>query len=297
MGKISTGQCVIGALVPWIKFSQPTSHRVYGLKRHLLFQERSGSLCRKALNNGHLNYLNGHGRATLIKASKEGPILCSIKMRGQYSNDRHLGLSGFFFEFQRYLLLYVFASGEVEDPFLKFHFSLLIAMAASGGYNYRDGTQRSSHKVDRPLSLNSNPKSSVKSKALPASGPAGTALALSAVVVLDLLLLKMIQEAFLANMALMWFAFGSKTRVSIAIVRVAVRLRPRNAEEMVADADFADCVELQPELKRLKLRKNNWDTDTYEFDEVLTEFASQKRVYEVVAKPVVESPSIEGSLK
>ncbi|KMT00114.1 hypothetical protein BVRB_1g019380 [Beta vulgaris subsp. vulgaris] len=72
-------------------------------------------------------------------------------------------------------------------------------------------------------------------------------------------------------------------------VRVAVRLRPKNAEESVADADFADCVELQPELKRLKLRKNNWDSDTYEFDELLTEFASQKRVYEVVAKPVVES--------
>ncbi|XP_021612547.1 kinesin-like protein KIN-UB isoform X2 [Manihot esculenta] len=72
-------------------------------------------------------------------------------------------------------------------------------------------------------------------------------------------------------------------------VRVAVRLRPRNAEELVADADFADCVELQTELKRLKLRKNNWDADTYEFDELLTEFASQKRVYEVVAKPVVES--------
>ncbi|KAL3645606.1 hypothetical protein CASFOL_010786 [Castilleja foliolosa] len=72
-------------------------------------------------------------------------------------------------------------------------------------------------------------------------------------------------------------------------VRVVIRLRPRNSEEMVADADFADCVELQPELKRLKLRKNNWDSDTFEFDEVLTEFASQKRVYEVVAKPVVES--------
>lgn len=43
-----------------------------------------------------------------------------------------------------------------------------------------------------------------------------------------------------------------------------------------------------PQLKRLKLRKNNWDTDTYEFDDVLTEYASQKRVYEVVAKPVVE---------
>jgi len=42
------------------------------------------------------------------------------------------------------------------------------------------------------------------------------------------------------------------------------------------------------QLKRLKLRRNNWDSDTYEFDEVLTEFASQKRVYEVVAKPVIE---------
>ena len=36
-------------------------------------------------------------------------------------------------------------------------------------------------------------------------------------------------------------------------VRVAVRLRPRNAEESVADADFADCVELQPEVKTLNL--------------------------------------------
>ncbi|KAH7282645.1 hypothetical protein KP509_35G041600 [Ceratopteris richardii] len=72
-------------------------------------------------------------------------------------------------------------------------------------------------------------------------------------------------------------------------VRVAVRLRPRNAEELVADADFGDYVELMPELKRLKLRKNNWDSETFQFDEVLTETASQKRVYEVVAKPVVES--------
>lgn len=47
------------------------------------------------------------------------------------------------------------------------------------------------------------------------------------------------------------------------------------------------------QLKRLKLRKNNWDSDTFEFDELLTEYASQKRVYEVVAKPVVEVSLVE----
>ncbi|MCO5558187.1 hypothetical protein L7F22_011766 [Adiantum nelumboides] len=72
-------------------------------------------------------------------------------------------------------------------------------------------------------------------------------------------------------------------------VRVAVRLRPRNTEELQKDADFADYVELMPELKRLKLRKNSWDCETFQFDDILTETASQKRVYEVVAKPVVES--------
>lgn len=72
-------------------------------------------------------------------------------------------------------------------------------------------------------------------------------------------------------------------------VRVAVRLRPKNTEDLLSDADFTDCVELQPELKRLKLRKNNWSSESYRFDEVLTETASQKRVYEAVAKPVVES--------
>lgn len=43
-------------------------------------------------------------------------------------------------------------------------------MATSGGYNYRNGTQKGSLKVDKPLSVNSNPKSSVKSKPLSASG-------------------------------------------------------------------------------------------------------------------------------
>uniref|UniRef100_A0A2C9VY08 Kinesin-like protein n=1 Tax=Manihot esculenta TaxID=3983 RepID=A0A2C9VY08_MANES len=72
-------------------------------------------------------------------------------------------------------------------------------------------------------------------------------------------------------------------------VRVAVRLRPRNAQDLSLDSDFSDCVELQPELRRLKLRKNNWSSESYKFDEVFSETASQKRVYEAVAKPVVES--------
>ncbi|PSR92994.1 Kinesin-like protein [Actinidia chinensis var. chinensis] len=72
-------------------------------------------------------------------------------------------------------------------------------------------------------------------------------------------------------------------------VRVAVRLRPRNAEDLLSEADFADCVELQPELKRLKLKKNNWSSESFRFDEVFSESASQRRVYEAVAKPVVES--------
>ncbi|XP_068650133.1 kinesin-like protein KIN-UB isoform X2 [Aristolochia californica] len=133
---------------------------------------------------------------------------------------------------------------------------------ASGGY--RNGGTKSALKLDRPLSVNSNLRSSLKPK---------TSTAPSAV-----------RRSSPASLA------GAKDDTGVpGRVRVAVRLRPRNAEESVADADFADCVELQPELKRLKLRKNNWDSDTYEFDEVLTEFASQKRVYEVVAKPVVES--------
>ncbi|KAG6685225.1 hypothetical protein I3842_12G101300 [Carya illinoinensis] len=141
-------------------------------------------------------------------------------------------------------------------------------MAASGGgSSYRNGTYRGSLKGDRPLSVNSNPKTSVKPKPFSSSGPRRSSTG----------------------------SIGASTGAACddagvpGRVRVAVRLRPRSAEEMMADADFADCVELQPELKRLKLRRNNWDSDTYEFDEVLTEFASQKRVYEVVAKPVVES--------
>ncbi|OVA07716.1 Armadillo [Macleaya cordata] len=136
--------------------------------------------------------------------------------------------------------------------------------------SYRNGVSKGSVKVERPFALNSNIKSSnIKSK------PNSTTTSN----------LRRSSPGSLGGSA------GSVKDDAgvLGRVRVAVRLRPRNGEEMVADADFADCVELQPELKRLKLRKNNWDSDTYEFDEVLTEFASQKRVYEVVAKPVVES--------
>ncbi|XWS49831.1 hypothetical protein CRYUN_Cryun12cG0036800 [Craigia yunnanensis] len=151
---------------------------------------------------------------------------------------------------------------------------------ASGGGNYRNGTHRNSLKgttttaTDRErgcsTSVNSNPsKPALKSKSLSWVGVSSG-----------------LRKSSTGSLG------GGTAKDDAAVpgrVRVAVRLRPCNAEESVADADFADCVELQPELKRLKLRKNNWDTDTYEFDEVLTEFASQKRVYEVVAKPVVES--------
>ncbi|XP_024176261.1 kinesin-like protein KIN-UB [Rosa chinensis] len=135
---------------------------------------------------------------------------------------------------------------------------------------YRNGVAaRGTVKLDRPVSFRTS--SSFKSKLPPSPSPAsGSALRRS-------------------SPASFGSASNKDDHAVPGRVRVAVRLRPRNAEESAADADFADCVELQPELKRLKLRKNNWDTDTYEFDDVLTEYASQKRVYEVVAKPVVES--------
>ncbi|KAK6935274.1 Kinesin motor domain [Dillenia turbinata] len=199
-------------------------------------------------------------------------------------------------------------------------------MATSGGY--RNGSYKGGAlKFDRSLSLNSSPKSassstsssssSVKSKppstasGLRRSSPAALAGSTGAAskddssgMLFEFLFCDFCLVfnngvptvvLFLLNYnipcgQIFYLLLGSKLcHLRHGRVRVAVRLRPRNAEELVADADFADCVELQPELKRLKLRKNNWDSDTYEFDEVLTEFASQKRVYEVVAKPVVES--------
>ncbi|PWA41863.1 kinesin-like protein KIN-UB [Artemisia annua] len=75
-------------------------------------------------------------------------------------------------------------------------------------------------------------------------------------------------------------------------VRIAVRLRPQNSEETVTDADLWivwNCNQRYEALLfivNFKIRVGN--SDTYEFDEVLTKFASQKQVYEVVTKRVVE---------
>ncbi|KAG8659352.1 hypothetical protein MANES_02G032100v8 [Manihot esculenta] len=105
-------------------------------------------------------------------------------------------------------------------------------MAATGFGNYRNGTQSSrtslgsSNKVDKPLSVYSNPKNpSLKSKSLNSSG---------------------LRKSAPGSLGAATGAAKDDAGVP-GRVRVAVRLRPRNAEEMVADADFADCVELQPE--------------------------------------------------
>ncbi|KAF9596407.1 hypothetical protein IFM89_010671, partial [Coptis chinensis] len=90
---------------------------------------------------------------------------------------------------------------------------------------------------------------------------------------------------FLIQCFFLFFPFTKE----LARVRVFVRVRPKNDEDLLSGGDSFECVELQPELKRLKLRKNNWNSESYKFDEVFTESATQKRVYEVVAKPVVES--------
>ncbi|GAB2280217.1 hypothetical protein Dimus_014860 [Dionaea muscipula] len=45
-------------------------------------------------------------------------------------------------------------------------------------------------------------------------------------------------------------------------------------------------------MKKIKLRKNNGSSESYKFDEVFPKTASQKRVYQVVAEPVVEGSKL-----
>lgn len=48
-------------------------------------------------------------------------------------------------------------------------------------------------------------------------------------------------------------------------VRVAVRVRPRNAEELLPESDFVECVELQPEVSKFatkwKLKEKEEETN------------------------------------
>jgi kinesin family member 5 len=46
---------------------------------------------------------------------------------------------------------------------------------------------------------------------------------------------------------------------------------------------------LFPVVQKPEPKKNNWSYESYKFDEVFSESASQKRVYEEVAKPMVEA--------
>lgn len=54
-----------------------------------------------------------------------------------------------------------------------------------------------------------------------------------------------VRNNFVTDFVILFFHFSPTVP---GRVRVALRLRPRNSEELAADADFADCVELQPEV-------------------------------------------------
>ncbi|GHP09496.1 hypothetical protein PPROV_000823100 [Pycnococcus provasolii] len=71
-------------------------------------------------------------------------------------------------------------------------------------------------------------------------------------------------------------------------VRVAIRLRPKTPQERAEDGDAASVVEVVPEMSRVVLRKSQWEADAYNFDSVFAETSSQARVYETLARPVVE---------
>eukprot|EP00740_Mantoniella_antarctica_P003830 CAMPEP_0181353562 /NCGR_PEP_ID=MMETSP1106-20121128/2898_1 /TAXON_ID=81844 /ORGANISM="Mantoniella antarctica, Strain SL-175" /LENGTH=1124 /DNA_ID=CAMNT_0023466175 /DNA_START=118 /DNA_END=3489 /DNA_ORIENTATION=- len=73
-------------------------------------------------------------------------------------------------------------------------------------------------------------------------------------------------------------------------VRVGVRLRPMTRQERVnQDPDEIPVVEASPETNRILLRRNQWDGESYQFDQAYPAHTSQKRIYEMVAAPVVES--------
>lgn len=73
-------------------------------------------------------------------------------------------------------------------------------------------------------------------------------------------------------------------------VRVGVRLRPLTRQEKATqDPDEIPVVEASPETNRILLRRSQWDGESYQFDQAYPPHTSQKRIYELVAAPVVES--------
>ncbi|CAH8252056.1 unnamed protein product [Arabidopsis lyrata] len=92
--------------------------------------------------------------------------------------------------------------------------------SGTGALNYRNGTQRSSLRTQSSTSTSSGgQKSSVKSKSV----------------------LRKSSPAALGGGGSSKSGSGGDAGVP-GRVRVAVRLRPRNGEELIADADFADCL-------------------------------------------------------
>ena len=77
-------------------------------------------------------------------------------------------------------------------------------------------------------------------------------------------------------------------------VRVACRVRPRLTHEKSDDGQYTEAVDVEPQLDFVKVRKNKWDKpEMFTFDTVLPLESSQRRVYDEVCAPVVES-AMEG---
>jgi hypothetical protein len=65
-------------------------------------------------------------------------------------------------------------------------------------------------------------------------------------------------------------------------VRVGVRLRPLTRQEKASwDPEEIPVVEASPETNRILLRRNQWDGESYQFDQAYPAHTSQKRIYEM----------------
>ncbi|PWA48833.1 hypothetical protein CTI12_AA487270 [Artemisia annua] len=60
-------------------------------------------------------------------------------------------------------------------------------------------------------------------------------------------------------------------------LHTTVTLWPRNSEAVTIATNFPDSVEFNPEFQRSKVHTNDWNSNTFEFDGIRTEIASQKR--------------------